>query len=838
MITRVGGNVTSLRVGDEVVAITGRKLGGHAASVNVPVANAVRKPSNISFEDTCSLPVAFATVYHAFNLGNLRANEHVLIQTATGGCGLMAIQLACLKGAVCYGTSSRESKLDVLRELGIPHVMNYKTSEFDREIANITAGRGVDVVLNMLAGEGIQKGLNCLAPSGRYLELAVHALKSSRQLDLSRLVSNQSIHSIDLRQLSRERQAAENEAPPLSELLEVMVSMVQSETIVPIVSRIYPIHQIKDALAFVDRGDHIGKVVISHTREEMVDCRRRCIDQLLEQKARSGVGIAFGRREKTAEPELEGIAVIGVSGEFPGANTLERYWENIMSGADCVSEVPPSRWSLNEHYDPTPKTPRKTDCKWMGVLDNVDQFDPLFFQISPAEAEWIDPQQRLFLQNSWRCIEDAGLSPARLSGSRCGVFVGCGAGDYLEGIAADGLHAHGLMGRSVSILPARIAYLLNLRGPCMAIDTACSSSLVAINEACNSLVLRTCDLALAGGVSVLAGPTTHIMTSQAGMLSKDGRCFTFDARANGFVPGEGVGVVLLKRISDAIRDGDPIHGVIRGWGINQDGKTNGITAPSVRSQIDLARGVYDRFGIHPETISLIEAHGTGTKLGDPIEVEALTAAFGAYTNQVNFCALGSVKSNIGHLLTAAGAASVIKVLLAMKHRQLPPTIHFNNLNEHIELYNSPFYVNTECKPWDVPDGTKRRAAVSAFGFSGTNAHLVLEEHEVAPTSETDRPVLFVLSATNEERLKVYAERVAAFCDREVPLAELAYTFQVGRDEMTHRLAVVAGDRETLRRGLKAYVRGAVGEGHVYGVAPGGLEGESLPLDPRRSATGI
>ena len=323
-----------------------------------------------------------------------------------------------------------------------------------------------------------------------------------------------------------------------------------------------------------------------------------------------------------------------MSGQFPQAKSVSEFWNNLAQGKDCISKIPASRWSHDQYYDPDPQVPGKTYCNWMGVLEEVDKFDPLFFNISPAEAELMDPQQRLFLESAWHCIEDAGLSPASLSGSRCGVFVGCAPGDYAQLIAGEqGLSAQALMGKANSILSARISYLLNLKGPCLTIDTACSSSLVAIAEACNNLILQTCDLALAGGVSVMAGPSMHIMTSKAGMLSKDGRCFTFDNQANGFVPGEGVGTILLKRLSDAVRDKDPIYGVIKGWGVNQDGKTNGITAPSANSQSLLEKEVYQRFQINPETISLIEAHGTGTKLGDPIEVEALTESFRSYTDK-------------------------------------------------------------------------------------------------------------------------------------------------------------------------------------------------------------
>ncbi|MBY9087709.1 PfaD family polyunsaturated fatty acid/polyketide biosynthesis protein, partial [Paenibacillus sp. HN-1] len=505
------------------------------------------------------------------------------------------------------------------------------------------------------------------------------------------------------------------------------------------------------------------------------------------------------------------IAIIGMSGQFPKANTLTKFWDNLSVGMDCISEIPSTRWAIDDYYDPDLTTPAKTNCKWLGVLEDVDLFDPLFFKTSPTEAELMDPQQRLFLENSWHCIEDAGLNPTRLSESRCGVFVGCGPGDYRQHTPEDELTAQGYMGSSMAILSARIAYFLNLKGPNLAIDTACSSSLVAIAEACNNLVLRTCDLALAGGVNLFLSPAGFITNTKSGMLSKDGRCFSFDTRANGYVPGEGVGVILLKRLEDAVRDGDPIHGVIRGWGVNQDGKTNGITAPSVNSQIRLEKEVYQRFGINPESISMVEAHGTGTKLGDPIEVEALTESFRSFTDKNNYCALGSVKSNIGHLIKAAGIAGVIKVLLAMRHRKLPPTIHFNALNEHITLDNSPFYINTELKPWEVPEGMPRRASVSSFGFSGTNAHIVIEEYRkekessvTVPDNETpDQPFLFVLSAASKEQLKTYARLMNEFIESNetLNLADLAYTLQVGRSAMDFRLVVLANSKGDL---LKAF----------------------------------
>lgn len=498
------------------------------------------------------------------------------------------------------------------------------------------------------------------------------------------------------------------------------------------------------------------------------------------------------------------IAIIGVAGQFPQSPTLEVYWQNLSAGADCISEVPPERWGLSS-LD-------ALEYKKMGLLENADKFDPRFFELSPAEAEIMDPQQRLFLQTSWSCIEDAGIDPKSLSGKNCGVFVGCFSNDYGLTGQTESRNAQGLIGRSASILSARIAYFLNLHGPCLSIDTACSSSLVALAEACNNLILGNCEIALTGGVTVLPSSSLHVMTGNAGMLSKDGRCFAFDERANGFVPSEGVGAVLLKPLADAQRDGDPIRGIIRGWGVNQDGKTNGITAPSRRSQSALEKQVHERFGINPDTISVVEAHGTGTKLGDPIEVEALTSAFKIGSGEHNSCAIGSAKSCIGHTLAAAGIASMIKMILALQHRKIPPVAGFDTLNEHIDLEGTPFYINTQLKEWDTQSSMPRRCAINSFGFSGTNAHVVLEEYHHQNKefnrqgSSGEDAVLVVMSAKGEGQLKQAAKNLDDYLGNQAlsyeELTNIAYTLQVGREAMGFRIATIVHSVEQLKEKLR------------------------------------
>ncbi|WP_193316976.1 SDR family NAD(P)-dependent oxidoreductase [Janthinobacterium sp. FT14W] len=514
-------------------------------------------------------------------------------------------------------------------------------------------------------------------------------------------------------------------------------------------------------------------------------------------------------------PQSGPIAVVGMAGQFPQARDVDEFWRNIAAGKDCIIEVPAERWDSGLYYQPGEAASGKTNSRWMGALEDYDCFDPLFFNISPSEAECMDPQQRLFLQTCWQAIEHAGYDAQVLSGTNCGVFAGCAGSDYHQGAAEQRLSAQSFTGGASSILSARISYFLNLQGPCLAIDTACSSSLVAIANACDSLNSGVSDMALAGGVYVMAGPDMHIRTAQTGMLSSEGRCFSFDQRANGFVPGEAVATVLLKRLADAQRDGDTIYGVIRGWGVNQDGRTNGITAPNPEAQARLQRDVYERYQIDPGDIGLIEAHGTGTKLGDPLEVQALKEAFSHYTRKADYCALGSVKSNIGHCLTAAGATGFIKLLQALRHRQLPPTIQFEQLNEHIKLDGSPFYVNDRLRTWETPEGKSRMAAISSFGFSGTNAHIVVEEYAIQdeppctlPPQRNGSDAIVPLSARTAGQLRQRASDLLAVLASGAPnLAQLAYTLQAGREAMEVRHAFLVDSVEELRRQLQAYLAG-------------------------------
>ncbi len=508
--------------------------------------------------------------------------------------------------------------------------------------------------------------------------------------------------------------------------------------------------------------------------------------------------------KQTVKPNK--IAIIGMSGQFGKANNLDEFWEILKNGESIIEKVPKERWDIDLHFDENPKAIQKTYSKWGSFLRDIDKFDPEFFKLSGKEAENMDPQQRIFLQHCWKALEDAAIDPSTLEESKCGVYVGATDGDYYKTYWDEVNEASTFWGISGAILAARISYYLNLKGASVAIDTACSSSLVAMDMGCKSLLSRETDVIITGGISMSVTPEFYKLTSMAGMLSPDGQCYTFDERANGFVPGEGAGVLIMKRLDDAIRDGDPIYATIEGILTNQDGSTNGITAPSVLSQQNIQKEVFDKYQINPETITYVETHGTGTKLGDPIELQALNTSFKSYTSKINYCGIGSVKTNIGHTLRAAGAAGIIKVLLAMKNNQLPPSINYKKLNQHIQLKDSPFRIQDKLTAWESE--SPKRATVSSFGISGTNAFVVLEEYiHKNNVQEVNEPSIIVLSALNEERLKVNIQHLIEFIKKEenLNLQDIAYTLQIGRKAMEYRKSFIVNNKKELTDNLMQFL---------------------------------
>lgn len=504
------------------------------------------------------------------------------------------------------------------------------------------------------------------------------------------------------------------------------------------------------------------------------------------------------------------IAIIGLAGKYPQAETLQEFWSNLQSGRDCITEIPSDRWDHKLYFEAEPRL-GKSYSKWGGFISDVDKFDPLFFNITPKEAELTDPQERLFLQTAWETIEDAGYTKEKISGKRVGVFVGVmwaqyelfGAESILSGETAVPNSSH-------SSIANRVSYFFDLRGPSIALDTMCSSSLTAIHMACEELQKGELEAAIAGGVNVTIHPYKYLSLSQGRFAASDGRCRSFGQGGDGYVPGEGVGAILLKPLDSALRDGDQIYGVIRSSAVNHGGKTNGYTVPNPGAQADLILDALKKAKINPETLGYLETHGTGTSLGDPIEVAGLSRAFEGFTGKKRFCSIGSVKSNIGHLEAAAGIAAVTKVLFQLRYKQLAPSIHADPLNPNIDFESSPFYVQTELAEWKQMAANPRRAGVSSFGAGGSNAHLIIEEYlqtQVEQADSTDQREIFVLSARDTAALARYAEKLVAFLEtaQGISFADVAYTSQVGRTPMDARLAIIASSLEDLRDKLNRWV---------------------------------
>ncbi|RCJ24928.1 hypothetical protein A6S26_17130 [Nostoc sp. ATCC 43529] len=506
--------------------------------------------------------------------------------------------------------------------------------------------------------------------------------------------------------------------------------------------------------------------------------------------------------------QMEPIAIIGLGCRFPGAENPVSFWQLLHNGVDAIAEVPPKRWDIDAFYHPTSATPGKMNTRWGGFLEQVDLFDASFFGISPREAERMDPQQRLVLEVAWESLENAGIAPLKLSGSQTGVFIGVANYDYSKLLSTDytRVTAYDGTGNILCIAANRLSYILNLQGPSIAVGSACSSSLVALHYACRSLQSGESDLCLAGGVNLILSPESTINCSQALMLADDGRCKTFDASADGYVRGEGCGVVVLKRLSQAKKDGDNIQAIIRGSAVNQDGLSNGLTAPNGPSQQAVIRQALKNALVPPAQISYVEAHGTGTFLGDTIEMSSLKAVLMQDRQPNQRCWVGSVKTNIGHLEAAAGISGVIKVVLSLQHEEIPAHLHLKQLNPHIKIKNTPIAIPTERQQWQR--GKEQRfAGVSSFGFGGTNTHIIVEEAPLLQPmpGKIDRPQhILTLSAKSENALEELIQRYEYFLASHpgVSLVNVCFTANTGRSYFNHRLAVIAESTQQLREQLR------------------------------------
>ncbi|HLF29144.1 MAG TPA: type I polyketide synthase, partial [Anaerolineae bacterium] len=533
----------------------------------------------------------------------------------------------------------------------------------------------------------------------------------------------------------------------------------------------------------------------------------------------------------------EPIAIIGIGCRFPGGvKDLESYWRLLADGVDAITEIPADRFDVDAFYDPRPATPGKVMTRWGGFLDQIDQFDAYFFGISPREAERLDPQQRLLLETAREALDNAGQVPDRLMGSQTGVFVGMWLSDFEARLFRNPGQVDFYMttGSGRYSASGRLSYIFGLEGPSLTLDTACSSSLSAVHLACRSLRSGESTLALAGAANVILQPHITIAYSQSKMMAPDGHCKFGDARANGYVRSEGAAVVVLKRLSQALADGDPIHAVILGSAMNNDGRSSGfLTTPGGAGQEDMLRKAYCDAGISPGQVQYVEAHGTGTLAGDPVEINALGAVLSEARPLDRACRIGSVKTNFGHTESVAGLAGLIKVVLSLKRQQIPASLHVQELNPSIPWDDLPLRIQRELGPWPAHEGPAL-AGVSAFGITGTNAHIVLQAapesrapSALAKAGEEKAPYLLPLSAHTPEALGELAQHYRAFLNAtDSSLADIAYTAAVRRAHHDYRLAVCGYSREELVERLGEHTDNSVlaasasGSRKIVFVCPG------------------
>lgn len=796
-VSAVGVGVTGFDIGDPVL---GLHVGSLARHVVTPASLLAPLPPGLTAAEAASLPIVFLTASWTLErIARLGPNQTVLIHAATGGVGLAAIQIARLAGATVLATAGSEEKRAFLHDLGIACVANSRDVSFADAVRDATGGQGVDVVLNCLAGAMTDAGLALVRPGGHFIEIG--------KTDLRDAADHPAIHYTFFDLL------AEIERDPVlvGQRLGALLDRFDSGELHAPPIRAFPFAQASEALRFLARARHIGKVVLSDTAQAVAapaPVARPVVPVRPPAPRPAAPAPMPAQPAPIAATADEPIAIVGMAGCFPGAPDIGAFWRLLRDGVDAIGTVPPNRWDRREfaaHGVPGDGDPAH---RAGGFLADAECFDAAFFGISPREALLMDPQQRVILEQTWLALNDAGIRPQGGSQTRTGVFIGASASDYAQKAALLGLPIDrpSLLAQMPSSLSARLAYLFDLKGPALTVDMGCASAIAAIKLAVDALRRGEVEVAVAGAVAVQSTPQLAVMAGQADILAQDGRCRSFAADATGLGLSEGAGVIVLRRLSDATARGDTVHAVIRAVAVSQNGATNGISAPSVTAQTTLARDTFAAAGIAPSAVTCVEAHGVGTKAGDTAEITALAEVFG--TDRP--LPIGSVKSNIGHTLAAAGMAGLFKLVLQLRHGQLAPSLHAG-ANPLPGLSGGGLTVNTRLTPWAAP----RLAALNAFAINGSNGFMLVED---APAPAIRAPALppcgalLLIADRTEAALRQRIADLADWLDgASVTLPDLAATLNAAPSDLPWRAAFVASDPDSFRRQLREGVDAAIGQ---------------------------
>jgi amino acid adenylation domain-containing protein len=809
-VTAIGPGVLGLSRGDEVVGLKIGALGRHVVTRASLVAP---KPARLSFAEAACLPIVFLTAARTLeSIGGLGPGRTALLHAASGGVGLAALQIARAAGATVLATAGSPEKRAYLQGLGVDCVADSRSVAFAGEVRRATRGAGVDLVLNCLAGAMTDAGLGLVRRGGVFVEIGKTDIRSAREIEQNYPGVAYAVYDL-LGEIDRH-------PDEVGRQLGLLMNRFAAGALDPLPVRCFPFEEAAAALRFLARARHIGKVAIG--REAVMpdlavaaEVRAPSVAAAPASQSSPGITTEARHREFPGEP----IAIVGMACRFPGAPDVAAFWRLLRDGVDAVGEVPAGRWSAREFAASGVADRGEARHRAGGFLDDVEHFDASLFGISPREAQLIDPQQRLLLEQTWLALADAGMRSGRQASSRTGVFVGASASDYSHKAVILGVPPDrpSLLAQMPSSLASRIGYAFDFKGPALTVDLGCASAVAAVKLAMESLRRGEVDVAVAGAVAIQSTPLLALMADQAELLSSDGRCRSFAAAAGGLGLSEGAGVVVLKRLSDAIAAGDIIHAVIRVASVSQNGATNGMSAPSVSAQVAQARAAFAECGLSPDSVSYVEGHGVGTKAGDSAEIAALAEVFG----KDRTLSLGSVKSNIGHSLAAAGMAGLIKVVLQLRHGMLVPSLHAQR-DAAPDLAATRLAINSRRVPWAAAPGAPRRAAINAFAINGGNGFMLVDEAGNPTRQQAAVPpagVLVLLSGRSEAALRTQFEDLAKYLDdTEVDPCDLAATYNGPLPGLAWRAAFVGRDAKELSRQLRAAASGATAADWCLGLA--------------------